>query len=257
VTEAFDRFRLDGRTAVVTGIGPGIGEHVARAFASVGANVVLCARTPAKLAALAADLTSAGARALAVPADISKDDQLEALIQSVTTEFGGADIIFNNAFASATHMGRPELDLTRADFDLCTAANLWAPFRLTQAFAPWMRDVGYGSVINVLSTAGFTPIPGIAATAYGATKAGLAMLTRYLAKALAPTIRVNALCPGTITPEGTGIPEQQESVRNVPLGRFGLAAEVVPAALLLASPASSYMTGQILFVDGGRVATVA
>ena len=120
-----------------------------------------------------------------------------------------------------------------------------------------MRTQGGGTFLNVLSTAGLTPIAGIGGAAYGATKAGLQMLTRYLAKECAPEVRVNAICPGTIDAEGEMRDIWTENIKGVPLQRVGRAAEVVGAALLLASDAGSYITGQTIFVDGGRVNTVA
>jgi NAD(P)-dependent dehydrogenase (short-subunit alcohol dehydrogenase family) len=126
-----------------------------------------------------------------------------------------------------------------------------------------MKARGGGSIINVLTTAAFTPVTTMPLAAYGSTKARLAMLTRYLAKECGPDIRVNAICPGTVAADSesadlrAGQPAWAPLLAGIPLGRVGVADEVVGAAMFLASPASSYITGQVIFVDGGRVNTVA
>jgi NAD(P)-dependent dehydrogenase (short-subunit alcohol dehydrogenase family) len=246
-------FRLDGRTAVVTGVGPGIGEHVARAFADAGANLVVCARTRGRVEALATDITSGGGQGLAVCCDVGRRDDLERLIAATTECFGTAHIIFHNAFAGPTGHSASSLDLTEDDWRAAFDANMLAPFLLAQAFVPSMRAAGHGSIINVLSTAAFSPIPGIGAMAYGATKSALETLTRYLALECGPQVRANCLCPGTIDAHGQARPVWEPLLPKIPLRRVGRAAEVVGTALYLASDASSYVTGQTIFVDGGRV----
>jgi NAD(P)-dependent dehydrogenase (short-subunit alcohol dehydrogenase family) len=254
--DLMERFRLDGRTALVTGIGPGIGEHIARAFAQAGANVVLCARTTAKVEAVAAAIGSAGGQALAVTADVGKADDLARLVDAAGTRFGPVHILFNNANASSgLGMEVAPFQLTDDDWADHVNVNLLAPYRLAKALLPGMLEAGDGVIVNVLSTAGFTPIPGIGGMAYGATKAGLAMMTRYIAKECGPAVRANMICPGTIDPTGAMREIWRQNLPNVPLARVGRADEVVGAALLLASPAGSYISGQVLFVDGGRVNT--
>jgi NAD(P)-dependent dehydrogenase (short-subunit alcohol dehydrogenase family) len=256
--EVSDQFRLDGKVALVTGIGPGIGEHVARAFAAAGAKVVVSARTASRVETLAAAIQSEGGEALAVPADVSKCADLEHLVSAAVVAYGQVDVVFGNApGSSGMGMDMDPLGLTDEDWQHSVDVNLLAPYRLARALVPSMRLNGGGVFINVLSTAGFTPIPGLAAAAYGSTKAGLQMLTRYLAKECGPEIRANAICPGTIDAAGEMRDVWRETVGGVPLRRVGRASEVVGAALLLASPAGSYITGQTIFVDGGRVNTVS
>lgn len=253
-----DQFRLDGRTAIITGIGPGIGETVARAYAAAGANVVMCARTAEKVHKLAAEIQADGGRALGVRADVGVAEDLDRLIASAGEAFGKVTVLFHNAMSGGgVGQGRSGLEITDDEWQATLDVNLLAPFRLAKACIPDMKAAGEGTIINVLSTAGFTPVPGIAGWAYGATKAGLAMLTRYMAKECGPEVRANCICPGTIAPDGEVWEIWKPIAERIPLGRVGFAREVAAAALYLASPASSFVTGQTLFVDGGRVNTVA
>ncbi|MGE0387268.1 MAG: SDR family NAD(P)-dependent oxidoreductase [Gammaproteobacteria bacterium] len=250
------QFRLDGRTAVITGIGPGIGETVARAYASAGANVVICARTQAKVEALAKSIAADGGNALAVTCDVGREQDIERLVAAAREAYGEVTVIFHNAFAGGgVEQGKSGLALTAQDWQTCLDANLLAPFRLAQAFVPDMKLAGRGSIINVLSTAGFTPVKNIAGWAYGATKAGLETLTRYMASECGPEVRANCICPGTIAPDGAVWDIWKPMMDKIPLKRAGFAREVAAAALYLASDASSFVTGQTIFVDGGRVNT--
>ena len=255
--DIFHRFSLSGHTALVTGVGPGIGSHVATAYARAGARVVVCARTPSKVDELVAGLTDVGHQSFGRPVDVGDSDALDDFLQWIATDIGIVDVVFNNAAATAITLGKQELDLTDKDLLDCYAVNVLAPFRITRALAPAMTEAGWGTITNVLSTAAFTPVAGMGATAYGATKAALQMQSRYLAKALAPAVRVNCICPGTIDASGGDRDVWTEQMARIPMGRVGMASEVVEAALFLASDASSYITGQTIFVDGGRVATVS
>jgi NAD(P)-dependent dehydrogenase (short-subunit alcohol dehydrogenase family) len=135
------------------------------------------------------------------------------------------------------------------------AVNLLAPYRLARMVVPEMKAVGKGSIITVLTCAAFTPIP--PQFAYGSTKAGLHMLTRYMAKVCGPEVRVNAICPGSMSPDGAVRDAFAPHVAKNAIPRTGLASEAVGAALLLASDASSYTTGSVIFTEGGRVSTIA
>jgi NAD(P)-dependent dehydrogenase (short-subunit alcohol dehydrogenase family) len=250
-----DRFRLDGRTAIVTGVGPGIGEHVARAFADVGANVVCAARTSERVERIADSIRQAGGSAVAVPADVSRREDLERLVTATHDAFGPVHVVFNNAAAGATG---PDDDPFGASDELwatAVAVNLLAPYRLAAMLVPEMREHRKGSIITLLTCGAFTPIPPQAA--YGSTKAGLQMLTAYMAKSAGPGVRVNAICPGSISPDGTVNPAFAPHVAKNAIQRTGLAEEVVGAALLLASDASSYTTGSTIFCEGGRVGTIS
>jgi gluconate 5-dehydrogenase/7-alpha-hydroxysteroid dehydrogenase len=253
---ALDRFRLDGRTAIVTGIGPGIGEHVAKAFGSVGANVVCAARTPEKVERVAAEIEAAGGRAIAVPTDVANADDLVRLVEAARAAFGPVDVVYNNAHAGSALGITDPWDANDDDvWERGVAVNLLAPYRLARLVIPEMKQRGRGSIITLLTCAAFTPIP--PSIAYGSTKAGLHMLTRYLAKVGGPEVRVNAICPGSITPDGAMRAPFETLVPKQAITRPGAADEVVGAALLLASDASSYTTGSVVFVEGGRVGTIS
>lgn len=253
MNDLLKEFQLGGRTALVTGVGPGIGEHVARGFAAVGANVVVCARTAERVGALVEAITADGGSALGVVADVGRSADLEELITRATDRFGAVHVLFHNAYAGVSGRGTSSLELTDDDWRAAVDVNMLAPFRLAQAFLPGMREAGYGSIINVLSTAAFAPVPNIGAMAYGATKSALETLTRYLAMECGPDVRANCLCPGTIDPTGATRPVWEPLTYKIPLQRIGRAAEVVATAVYLASTASSYVTGQTVYVDGGRV----
>jgi NAD(P)-dependent dehydrogenase (short-subunit alcohol dehydrogenase family) len=254
--EIFQRFSLDGKTAIVTGAGPGIGEHVARAYAAFGANVVVATRNAQRVKDLQDRITAEGGKALGVQCDVGVKADLEKLVDAAQTKFGTVDIVFNNATAS--HIREGMFEQSDEDWLECLNVNLLAPFRLAKMLVPAMKAKGSGSIINVLSTAGFLVLPPL--VAYGSTKAGLTHLTRYLAKECAPEVRVNSLCAGTTTPEG--MPAAQATgpiagtIPGVPLNRVGAAHEYIGTALLLASDAATYTTGQTIFVDGGRVNTM-
>jgi NAD(P)-dependent dehydrogenase (short-subunit alcohol dehydrogenase family) len=258
MSSVLNRFRLDGRTAIITGVGPGVGEHVAKAFAELGANVVICARTAQRLERIAQEISAAGGAALAVTGDVSNKDDLARLVTTTHDHFGPVHIVFNNAAAGVVY--EKDGGLWANTDEVWTTAinvNLLATWRLAELTTADMQKHGKGSIISVQSCGGFTPIP--PAVAYGVSKAALAFLTRELAKALAPHTRVNALCVGSMSPDG----QEAEIHRGLGLAqrnaikRFGAADEAVGAAILLASDASSYTTGSTIFTEGGRVGTIS
>ncbi len=259
MTSVTDRFRLDGRTAILTGVGPGVGEHVAKAYAELGANVVISARSPDRLDRIAAEINAlGGGRATALAADAGVKGDLERLVEAAHDSFGAVHIVFNNAAAGVVYAADGGLWAnTDAVWKTAMDVNVLATWRLTELTTKEMQAHGKGSVISVQSCGGFTPIP--PAVAYGVSKAALAFLTRSLAKALAPHTRVNALCVGSMSPDG----QEAEIHRGLGLAernaikRFGAADEAVGAAILLASDASSYTTGSTIFVEGGRVGTIS
>jgi NAD(P)-dependent dehydrogenase (short-subunit alcohol dehydrogenase family) len=254
-----DRFRLDGRTAILTGVGPGVGEHVAKAYAELGANVVISARSQDRLDRIAAEINAAGGgRALAVAADAGERDDLETLVETVRDSFGPIHIVFNNAAAGVVYAAEGGLWAnTDAVWKTAMDVNVMATWRLTELTEADMQAHGKGSIISVQSCGGFTPIP--PAVAYGVSKAALLFLVRELAKTQAPHTRVNCLCVGSMSPDG------QEAEIHKGLGlaqrnaikRFGAADEAVGAAILLAGDASSYTTGSTIFTEGGRVGTIS
>lgn len=254
-----DRFRLDGRTAILTGVGPGVGEHVAKAYAELGANVVVSARSRDRLDRIAGEIDAAGGRALAVTADAGSKADLEALVARARDAFGPIHIVFSNAAAGVVYGkdGQGIWDNTDAVWREALDVNLMATWRLAELTTADMAAHGKGSIVSVQSCGGFTPIP--PAIAYGVSKAALLFAVRSLAKALAPHTRVNCLCVGSMSPDG----QEADIHRGLGLAernaikRFGAADEAVGAAVLLAGDASSYTTGSTVFVEGGRVGTIA
>jgi NAD(P)-dependent dehydrogenase (short-subunit alcohol dehydrogenase family) len=253
--DVLDRFRLDGRTAIVAGVGPGIGEHVAKAFAGVGANVVCAARGGEVIERVAEEIVAAGGRAVAVPTDVAQPDDLERLVATAREAFGPVGVLFNNATAGAVAVDSDPWEIDDAVWENAVAVNLFAPYRLARLVVPDMRALGKGSIINLLTCAAFTPTE--PQLAYGSTKAGLHMLTRYMAKVSGPDIRVNAICPGSTTPDGSHREVFTEHLPKNAISRIGRADEAVGAALLLASDASTYTTGSVVFVEGGRIGTIS
>ena len=254
-----DRFRLDGRTAILTGVGPGVGEHVAKAYAELGANVVISARSADRLERIAGEINArGGGRALAIVADAGDKADLEDLVAQGRSTFGPIHIVFANAAAGVVYAHDGGLWAnSEALWKTALDVNLMATWRLTELTEADMKAHGKGSIIAVQSCGGFTPIP--PAVAYGVSKAALLFLVRELAKTQAPHTRINCLCVGSMSPDG------QEAEIHKGLGlaernaikRFGAADEAVGAAILLASDASSYTTGSTVFVEGGRVGTIS
>jgi gluconate 5-dehydrogenase/7-alpha-hydroxysteroid dehydrogenase len=254
-----DRFRLDGRTAILTGVGPGVGEHVAKAYAELGANVVISARSQDRLDRIAAQINALpGGRALAVSADAGSRVDLENLVARARATFGLIHIVFNNAAAGVVYAHDGGLWANTDEvWKTAIDVNVMATWRLTELTEADMQAHGRGTIVSVQSCGGFTPIP--PAVAYGVSKAALEFLVRELAKTQAPHTRINCLCVGSMSPDG------QEADIHKGLGlaernaikRFGAADEAVGAAILLASDASSYTTGSTIFAEGGRVGTIS
>ncbi len=254
-----DRFRLDGRTAILTGVGPGVGEHVAKAYAELGADVVISARSQDRLDRIAAEINAGrGGRAKAIAADAGEKADLQRLVDTAHAAFGPVHIVFANAAAGVVYAHDGGLWANTDEvWKTAMDVNVLSTWRLAELTTEDMQAHGKGSIISVQSCGGFTPIP--PAVAYGVSKAALAFLTRSLAKALAPHTRVNGLCVGSMSPDG------QEADIHKGLGlaernaikRFGAADEAVGAAILLAGDASSYTTGSVIFTEGGRVGTIS
>jgi pteridine reductase len=239
---------LHGKVALVTGGARRVGAAISTALAHAGANVVINYRSSAQEAeALRAELGQAGVRATTFQADVSKPAEIHALITHVAAEFGRLDIVINNAslFESA-----PIMQITEAMWDRVLDTNLKGPFFLAQAAAPLVRDSGGGSIINIVDLSAFQPWPSYAH--HSVSKAALMHLTKILARALGPEIRVNAVAPGTVLPpedyDGTG--SDGTSDRRV-VARKGTPADVTRAIEYLLE--SNFVTGQVVIVDGGRM----
>lgn len=246
-----DRFRLDGRVAVVTGASSGLGAGFAVALAHAGADLVLAARRADQLAATAAAVETLGRRVLAVPTDVTDPDACTALVDAAVAEFGRVDVLINNAGLGTAV---PALKETPEQFRRVVAVNLEGAYWMAQACARVMAPGS--SIVNIASALGLMASYAPQA-AYSATKAGLIGLTRDLSQQWAGRrgIRVNAIAPGYFASEMTAeIPAEQLDAfvaSRSPLGRLGEQPELDSAVVFLASPASSYVTGSTLAVDGG------
>lgn len=246
-------FSLEGRVAIVTGASSGLGRTLARALADAGARVAVVARRMDRLEKLAADIDG-----LAVAADLGDDDQVSAVVPSVTDSLGRPEILVNAAGNIFAH-DRAEDETLDAIMDTL-ALNLVAPFRLAQQVFPHMVAAGRGSIVFVSSIGGHVGVPGIPQASYAASKLGLSGLTKELAVQWARhSIRVNTVAPGFFRSEITDELYEAEKgsawlERNTPLPMEGTADDFVGAVLWLVSDAGRYVTGQTLVVDGGWTA---
>lgn len=250
-----DRFRLDGKVAIVTGAGRGIGAGIALAFAEAGADVALGARTQSEVEAVAARVRALGRRAIALPCDVMQRAQLEALVEQTMKELGRIDLVVNNAGGAPW---QPFLKTSERMFEEAYRFNVTSAFLLSRLAVPRMLEHGSGAIVNVSSAMGRVTDRGF--SAYGAAKAALSHLTRLLATELAPKIRVNALAVGAVETsalapflQAEGMREKMESL--TPLGRIGQPEDIAAAALWLASDAASWVTGKVIEVDGGQETT--
>jgi glucose 1-dehydrogenase len=246
---------LQGKVAVVTGAGSGIGHAIAEAFGQAGARVVVnYFGFEAEAQALARQLTASGARSIAVKADVSDSSAVAGMVQRAVHEFGTIDVLVNNAGVESP---APFLDVPEASWDRMLGIDLKGAFLCAQACGRVMRDHGGGSIVNISSIHEDVTFPGY--TPYCAAKGGLRMLMRNAALELAPfKIRVNNIAPGAIaTPINVQTIQDpakvKELARIIPLGRMGTPEEVAQVALFLASDRASYVTGSTYYVDGGMV----
>lgn len=248
------RFRLDDRIAVVTGASSGMGVTFAKALAAAGARVVVAARRVERLAEVVAEIEKGGGAARAVACDVSREADVERLVEETQAAFGPADLLVNNAgFTTVVAAEEQLLDDWRAHLDV----NLSGVFLCAQRFGRGMLEAGRGTIVNVASVLGFVASGQIQQAGYAASKGGVVNLTRELAAQWARRgVRVNALAPGWFPTEMTADMFGDERSRawmrtRTPMGRGGDLEELVGPLLFLASDASSFMTGHVLTVDGG------
>jgi NAD(P)-dependent dehydrogenase (short-subunit alcohol dehydrogenase family) len=253
-----DKYRLDGKVALVTGGSRGIGRATALGLAEAGADVAVASRKRPDLENVAADIKRMGRKSLAVAAHVGRMDDISSLVAKVRDEFGRIDILVNNAGTSPALASSLEVD--ERLWDSIMNLNLKGLFFLSQAVAKVMKEHGGGRIINVASMDGFKPEANIGT--YAVSKAGVIMVSRVMALELARyNIRVNTIAPGNVhTRLGDSrflaMPEyEEEMVKRTPLGRIGEPDDIVGAMIYLASDASSFVTGECIVVAGGIVLT--
>lgn len=249
-------FELNGKKALVTGASKGIGRAIALAYAEAGADVALVSRSAELLEGVAKEVEERGRRAVVIPADLTDREAAADAVRRSIAELGEIDIVVNNAGGSNFLVEFKDLRLS--GWDKLMRLNLDSAMAVCHAIAPHLLERGTGSVINVASVAALgAPL----LAPYAAAKGGLVALTKSLALEWGRSgVRVNALCPGwTATDLNRNLWEDDASSRStiasVPMGRWGTPDEMSGPAVFLASPAASYMTGQVLFIDGGLTAS--
>lgn len=245
--------RLKGKVALITGAGQGFGEGIAETFVREGARVAVLDLNRSHAEQVVARL---GAAAIAITADVSKADDVARATRETLAAFGRIDLLVNNAGIS--HRNKPILDVTEAEFDAVFAVNVKSIYLFAQSVVPVMRQQGGGVIINIGSTAGIRPRPGL--TWYNASKGAVNLVSKSMAVELAPDrIRVNAIAPVAgetpllATFMGEDTPEKRAAFRaTIPWGRLSTAQDIANAALFLCSDEAEMVTGEVLQVDGGR-----
>ena len=242
-------FDLSGRSAVVTGGGQGIGEGIAKNLAAAGASVIVAARHVDRIERVAREINVAGGTAIAMATDVTDTAAVEALADAALDEFGGLHVWVNNAGGSPVRTSLSEIGDN--EWETCLQLNLTAVWKGAVVAFERMKS---GAIINITSPAGEVAVPG--SGHYGAAKAGVNSLTKTLSLEFAPNVRVNGIAPGFVATKMTKVTTDDPdrlggALAKIPLGRMGDPSEMAGAALLLASPLSSYILGQTLVVDGG------
>jgi NAD(P)-dependent dehydrogenase (short-subunit alcohol dehydrogenase family) len=244
------QYDLTGRVAIITGGSRGIGRAIAETYAAAGAAVVVASRKPEACAEVASAIEAQGGRAIAVPTHAGHLDELEALVAATVDQLGGVDIVVNNA---ANALGLPIGSITAEAWEKSHSVNLRGPLFLFQYALPYLVKSEHAAVVNVISAGAFTH--GTYVSMYCSAKAAMLTMTRAMAAEFAASgIRVNALAPGTTDTDmvrNNDAASQQRMVDAALIKRMATPEELADAALYLAGDASSFMTGQVLVVDGG------
>jgi len=248
-------FGLQGKVALVTGGGRGLGKAMALGLAGARADVAVSSRTLAECQLVAQEIERMGTRSLALKADVRRPEECEAMVQAVVQERGRLDILINNA---GTNVRKATLEMTEEDYDLVMDTNVKGLFFCCVAGGRVMVQQGGGKIINISSESGYLVRPGQPDTPYGAAKAAVIMITKILAVEWAPyNVHVNAIAPGFFE-AGMGVVRlsdpkiRAEVMEFQAIKRPGKPEDLVGPVLFLASPLSDYVTGATLFVDGGR-----
>lgn len=247
-----NKFSLKGKTAMVIGASRGLGQGMAKALAEAGADLALVARSISSLEAFAEEMKALNRRCLVLPKDISKPSEIQEVVKRVIDFFGRIDILINS---QGTQVRKPAFEMTEQDWDDLMSVNLKSVFFTCQAVGKEMVKQGKGKIINVASLTSVIGLPNI--SIYGASKGGVAQLTKALAVEWAPYhINVNAVLPGYYLTAMTEVLFKNEERRRwilgrIPLGRTGVPDDLAGTVVFLSSEASDYITGQIIPVDGG------
>lgn len=252
----YDRFDLTGRVAVVIGGTSGLGRAIAHGLAEAGADVVASSRRPDMVASVAREIEERGRRTIEMTVDVADSQSLERLLSTCTAEFGKVDILVN---AAGTTKKTATLEMETRDWERILEVNLAGTLRACRAFGAHMLERGWGRIINIASLASYVGL--FQVTAYGASKAAIVGLTRSLAVEWAPLgVCVNAIAPGVFPTDLNrelleGTERGKELILRTPMKRFGRVEEIAGAAVFLASDAASFVTGEVLVVDGGFLAS--
>jgi 3-oxoacyl-[acyl-carrier protein] reductase len=249
--------KLQDRIAIITGAGGGFGEGIAMHFAELGAKVVIADIRAAEADKVAQEIVSLGGNAVAAHVDVTQSAQVAGMIEVALKSFGKLDILVNNA--GITHKNQPMLDVDEAMFDKIYAVNVKSLYLAAKHAVPVFRKQGYGTILNIASTAGVRPRPGL--TWYNGSKGAAIILTKSMAAELAPDrIRVNAINPvmgetgmlADLLPGADTEEARQKVINSIPFGRFSRPLDIAKAAAFLASDEAEFITGVCLEVDGGR-----
>ncbi|HCC94401.1 MAG TPA: 7-alpha-hydroxysteroid dehydrogenase [Flavobacteriaceae bacterium] len=250
-------FDLTGKTAIVTGGGNGIGKACCEMLAAYGANVVVSDYKIEPANKVVEEITSKGGKAIALDCDVTKDEALVNLVEKTLEAYGQINILVNNVGGGGAGRESP-YEISVNEFERVFQMNVFSMWRLCQLVAPHMKSSGYGSIINMSSMASINKSPAI--SAYASSKAAINHMTRNLAFDFGPEIRINAVGPGAIRTQALETvltPEIEKTMlKHTPLERLGEPEDIAGAVLYFAAPVSVWVSGQVLFVNGGGVQTL-